>query len=105
MGDPVSITDVMAGVMKRLGLEDPHWLSVLENEWQAIVGGAVAKHTRPGRMERKNLTVFVDNSVWLNELVRYGRQQMLSNLQKRFGKGKILSVSVAMDPDGRIKSK
>ena len=52
VSDPVSITDALSGVMKRFGLEDTHWLSVLENEWQGIVGVAVAKHTRPGRMEK-----------------------------------------------------
>lgn len=105
VADPVVLADVMAGVMKRLGLEDTHWISVLDEEWQAIVGEAVAKHTRPGRMEKKKLTVFVDSSVWLNELIRYGRQQILSNLQKKFGKDKILAVGLMLDPDDRIKSR
>jgi hypothetical protein len=103
--DPLSIADTMAGVMKKLGLEDTHWLAVLEDEWQKIVGDAVAKHSRPGRMEKKKLTVFVDSSVWLNELLRYGRQQMLLNLQKHFGRERILSVNLVLDPDNRSERK
>ncbi|MDD4870737.1 MAG: DUF721 domain-containing protein [Kiritimatiellae bacterium] len=105
IADPLRISDAMAGVMKKLGLEDTHWLTVLEDEWQKIAGEAVAKHTRPGRMEKKRLTVFVDSSVWLNELLRYGRRQMLLNLQNRFGKGKITSVSLVLDPDDRSERK
>jgi hypothetical protein len=105
IADPLRISDAMAGVMKKLGLEDTHWLTVLEDEWRKIAGEAVAKHTRPGRMEKKRLTVFVDSSVWLNELLRYGRRQMLLNLQNRFGKGKITSVSLVLDPDDRSEGK
>jgi hypothetical protein len=99
--DAAGIGDVVAGIMKSLGLEGMHWLNILEEEWTRLVGDAVAKHSRPGRMEKKTLTVFVDNSVWLNELLRYGRKQMLENLQKRFGKEKIGSIRLVLDPDER----
>jgi len=105
VADPVGIADTMNDVMKKLGLEDTHWLFVLEEEWAKIVGEAVAKHARPGRMEKKRLTVFVDSSVWLNELLRYGRKQILENLHKRFGRDKIVSVSLVLDPDERSSRK
>jgi len=97
--DPSVMADVIPALMKRLGLADQHWLGVLEEEWAKIAGEAVAKHTRPGRMEKKKLTVFVDNSVWMNELMRYGSKQLLLNLQKRFGSGRIVSVAFVLDPD------
>lgn len=103
--DPSSMSDVVPSLLKRLGLADEHWLGVMEAEWGKIVGEAVAKHTRPGRMENRKLTVFVDNSVWMSELARYGRPQMLANLQKRFGKDKITSVSLTLDPDDQRKGK
>lgn len=95
--DPVA--NVIPALMKRLGLEDQQWMDVLAAEWAALVGEAVARHTRPGRVQRDNLVVFVDNSAWLSELARYSRGPMLANLQKRFGKDKILSVSFQLDPD------
>jgi len=101
VAEPEKIADIIPALMKSLGLAEQHWLGMLEEEWGKIAGEAVAKHTRPGRVEKKKLTVFVDNSVWLNELSRYGRQQLLQNLQKRFGSGKIVSVSFVLDPDGK----
>jgi len=98
--DPAKIADIIPALMKGLGLGDMHWLNVMQEEWAGIVGEAVAKHTRPGRMEKKKLTVFVDSSVWLNELLRYGRKEMLVNLQKRFGRGKVDMVNLVLDPDG-----
>lgn len=98
--DACRISQVIPGLMKKLGMEDQHWLTVLEEEWASLVGEAVAKHTRPGRFERRNLVIFVDSSVWLNELVRYGRDKILLNLQKRFGGDRIRSVNLQMDPEG-----
>ena len=99
--DSRGIQDVIPAVMKRFGLEEQGWQAVLEGEWTSLVGKAVAAHTRPGRMDHNNLVVFVDSSVWLNELSRYGRKSMFGNLQKRFGKKRIASVSLRLDPDGR----
>lgn len=99
MKDAEPIDGIVGKVMKRLGLENQHWLAVLEGEWEAIVGASVAAHARPGRVERGRLTVFVDNSVWLSELSRYGRDKILENLQAKFGKGKIQSIGLQIDPD------
>ena len=98
--EPDRIDKLVPRLMKKLGLEDQHWLIILNNEWKDLVGEDVAKHTRPGRYEDANLSVFVDSSVWFNELTRYGRKTMLSNLQNRFGEKKIRSITLQLDPDG-----
>jgi predicted nucleic acid-binding Zn ribbon protein len=84
--------------MKQLGLDNQHWLEMMSDEWPGIVGADVAKHTRLGGFQNKNLTIFVDGSVWLNELVRYGRDKMLASLQKRFGADRITTVTLRLDP-------
>ena len=94
-----SVADVIPVLMKRLGLEDQQWMDRLAEEWPKLVGAAVARHTRPGRVQRENLVVFVDNSTWLSELARYGKDPMLANLQKQFGNDRIKSVSFQLDPD------
>ncbi|MFC1498400.1 DUF721 domain-containing protein [Verrucomicrobiota bacterium] len=96
--DPNPIGQVIAQVMKKLGLKDQHWLGVLAAEWPDIVGDAVAKHTKPGRFENKRLFVFVDSSVWLNELARYSHSKILSNIQKRFGSNNVKSIQLQLDP-------
>jgi predicted nucleic acid-binding Zn ribbon protein len=99
--EAASVASVVPALMKRLGLEDQHWTELLAAEWPKLVGDAVAKHTRPGRVHRENLVVFVDSSVWLNELARYGKDQIQTNLRKRFGDNKIKSVSFQLDPEAK----
>lgn len=91
--------DVIPAVMRRLGLEDQQWLFALTDEWPGMVGDVVAAHCRPGRVDRGVLTIFVDSSVWLNELSRYGQGQILTNLHKRFGDEKIRRILFRLDPD------
>lgn len=94
------MSDVLPGLLKRLGMEQQHWLRVLRDEWPVLVGEDVGRHSRPGRLEGRALTVFVDSAVWLSEIKRFGHGQMLGNLQKRFGAERIASLRLAPDPDG-----
>ena len=50
-------------------------------------------------MVGKELIVFVDSAVWLNEMKRYSRAKVLANVQARVGRGSVTSVQFAMDPD------
>ena len=99
--DDHAIGDALPGVMKRFGLDEQHWVDTLTAEWKEIVGAAVGTHSRPGRLDGSRLTVFVDSSVWLNELKRYGAKQMLGNLQSRFGASRIRNIRLQLDPDQR----
>ena len=72
--DSSAIDDILPGLMKRLGIEQRHWEVALQEEWESIVGSAVAAHTRPGRLVEGLLTVFVDSAVWLDQLKRYSRR-------------------------------
>lgn len=94
-----TLSGVLPDVMKRFGLQERQWLQELESEWAQLVGPDVARHTRPGRLDKGWLTVFVDSSVWLNELVRYGKQALLAKLQGRFGGDKIRHLALRLDPD------
>ena len=91
---------LLPGLLKSLKLEDRYWEQTLLNEWPAIAAATVAKHSRPGRVQYQTLTVFVRGSTWLNELSRYGKQQLLANVQAKFGADRIKSVRFQLDPDG-----
>ncbi len=80
------------------------WLEKLHSQWPSLVGESVAKHARPGRMDGKRLVIFVDSSVWLNELSRYWKDTILKSLQDKFGREKIDAVGFKLDPDGPQKS-
>ncbi len=98
--EPASLADVIPAVVKEMGLGDEVLHRALLDEWTTLVGPQLAKHARPGRLERKGLCIFVDSSAWLSELSRYGQKQLLANLQKRFGDA-IRSIRLQLDPGGR----
>jgi len=91
--------DVIPALMKQWGLEQRLWEQEMLREWPALAGDDVARHTRPGRLERKILLVYVRHPVWLSELSRYGKPILLANLQRRFGADRIRDVRLQLDPD------
>jgi predicted nucleic acid-binding Zn ribbon protein len=100
----VHIGTVVSAVMKSLGLDDRLWQRELDAEWPELVGKMVATHARPGSIEGNRLIVFVDNSVWLAELSRYRRTELLKVLQRRFGQ-KISDVILRLDPEPPAKAR
>jgi predicted nucleic acid-binding Zn ribbon protein len=96
--EPVAVGDMVGDVMKKLGLAGREWEGILQREWPELVGDDVARHTRPGRVDRKRLVVFVDSSTWLYELKRYSRGRFLGNIQRRVGAGRIESLVFQIDP-------
>ena len=100
MPDAKPIQDALASIMKSIGAEAEHWTAQLATIWADVVGPDVARHTRPGMIDRQCLTVYVDSSVWLNELSRYGQQRMLENLRQHAGAARIRQVVLRLDPDG-----
>jgi len=92
-------SDVVLRVMKNMGLESRTWEERLQNEWIDLVGTQIAKNARPGRMNNKILHIFVNHSIWLDEISRYSKKDILHKLQERFGADTIADIKVALDPD------
>lgn len=84
--------NVISDIMKKIGLQEDHWLNTLGDEWSELVGATVAAHTCPGQFENGKLTIYVDGSIWLYDLQRNGRKLILKNLAARYGKGKIKDI-------------
>lgn len=89
---------VLPKLMKQVGLEQPLWERTLIHEWPDLVGEDVAAHTRPGRLERKTLYVYVKNSVWLYQLRGPNEKAMLERIQARLGRERITGLRLALDP-------
>jgi len=96
--EPVAVGDLVEGVMKSLGLAGREWEGILQQEWPELVGVDVARHTRPGRVDRRQLVVYVDSSAWLHELKRYSHRRLLANISKRVGTERIESLIFQIDP-------
>lgn len=98
VSDATPLNEILGRVMQKAGLTEQHWAAVLEDSWTDIVGVELARHTRPGPLKGKELAVYVDSPIWLNELRRMGQRIMLTNLQKQFGASRINAVRLDLDP-------
>ena len=94
-----TMSQIMPVLMKQIGIAPDYWQEKLTNDWPGIVGPAVAKNTRPGKLEAVSLTVYVNNSVWLHELKQVGYKPLLEKLQKKYGPEKIRHMKLLLDPD------
>ncbi len=63
-----SVSSVLTGLAKRLGLEAKLLEAQLSRHWPEIAGEQIAAHTRPDQIRFKKLHLIVENSVWLQQL-------------------------------------
>lgn len=61
--------------------------------WNHLLDPTIVAHAQPTGLNQGTLFVTVDSSVWLSEIVRYRRQEILERLQHSFGKELIARIS------------
>jgi len=61
--------------------------------WPHLIDPNVAAHAQPTGIRNGTLFVAVDSSVWLSEIVRYRRKEILERLQHSFGRDFIARIS------------
>ena len=59
----------------------------------ALALGVTTAHAQPANLAKGTLFVNVDSSVWLSEIVRYRRKEILDRLQNSFGKNVVQKIS------------
>ena len=61
--------------------------------WNSALDPNIVKHAQPANLHKGTLFVNVDSNVWLSEIVRYRRKEILDRLQHSFGKNVIQKIS------------
>jgi predicted nucleic acid-binding Zn ribbon protein len=61
--------------------------------WASLIDPTVVAHAQPTGLNKGTLFVTVDSSVWLAEIVRYRKREILERLQHSFGKDLITKIS------------
>ena len=61
--------------------------------WNQLIDPAIVAHAQPVGLNKGTLFVNVDSSVWLSEIVRYRRKEILDRLQHSFGSEQIKRIS------------
>jgi hypothetical protein len=89
-----SVRDILPGVLsERLRLDQRRGEAEIGRVWSRLIDPNIVAHARPTGLVRGTLFVSVDSSVWLDEIVRYRRKEILDRLQNSFGKSMIARIS------------
>ncbi|MEI7533050.1 MAG: DUF721 domain-containing protein [Verrucomicrobiae bacterium] len=86
-------SDVLPALMKELRLDARQAEAEVVKVWNALIDPVVTAHAQPANLHKGTLFVNVDSSVWLTEIVRYRRKEIIERLQHSFGKSVIEKVS------------
>ena len=61
--------------------------------WNNLIDPTIVAHAQPVGLRKGTLFVPVDSSVWLAEIMRYRRKEILDRLQHSFGRDTIARIS------------
>jgi len=84
---------VMPKVLGQLRIEQRQAEAEIVRVWNNLIDPMITAHAQPTSIARGTLFVTVDNSVWLDEIVRYRRKEILARLQHSFGRELIQRIS------------
>ena len=84
---------VMSRVLTGLRIERRQAEAEIVRVWNDLLDPNITTHAQPTRLAKGTLFVTVDSSVWLSEIVRYRRKEILTRLQTSFGPELIQRIS------------
>lgn len=81
---PRSLADVLGTVMRRMKMSDETAAIGVFSHWRDIVGVPIADHVTPLRLEKRVLTVQVEDPAWATQL-KFLESTLLSTLNENIG--------------------
>ncbi len=87
------VGDWLPGLLQRLNLPRRRTEAEVLRAWNSLVDPTITAHAQPAGLHRGTLFVNVDSSVWLAEIVRYRRKEILERLQHCFGRELVARIS------------
>jgi predicted nucleic acid-binding Zn ribbon protein len=88
-----SAGSVMPGILTDLRIETRRAEAEIVKVWKNLIDPNIVAHAQPTGLNKGTLFVTVDSSVWLAEIVRYRRKEILDRLQHSFGREVIARIS------------
>jgi len=85
--------DVLPRVLSELRMDDRRAEAEMVKVWNSLVDPNIVAHAQPVGIRKGTLFVTVDSNVWLSEIVRYRRKEILDRLQHSFGRHVIQKIS------------
>ena len=84
---------VLPSVLSELRINQRQAEAEVLKVWNNLLDPAITAHAQPTGLRKGTLFVAVDSSVWLSEIVRYRRKEILDRLQHSFGREFIARIS------------
>jgi predicted nucleic acid-binding Zn ribbon protein len=88
-----SAASVLPKVLGELRIDRRQAEAEIMKVWNSLIDPNVVKHAQPTGLNKGTLFVTVDSSVWLAEIVRYRKREILERLQHSFGKDLVAKIS------------
>lgn len=80
--DPTPLKEVLGQALKGMGMEmGPEGL-LIRLSWEEVVGEQIARHAKPGGLQRGRLFVMVEDSIWLYHLSLL-KSQIVASINER----------------------
>jgi hypothetical protein len=87
------VGDVLPRVTQDLHMDQRRAEAEVVKVWNSLIDPNIVAHAQPVGVRKGTLFVTVDSSVWLSEIVRYRRKEILDRLQHSFGRNLIQRIS------------
>ena len=84
---------VLPSVLSELRIDRRRTEAEVVKVWNNLIDPAIVSHAQPTGIRNGTLFVTVDSNVWLSEIVRYRRKEILDRLQHSFGRDFIARIS------------
>jgi|SRR3954447_7742963 predicted nucleic acid-binding Zn ribbon protein len=88
-----AVADLLPSVLAELRMDHRRNEAEVVKVWNSLIDPTIVIHAQPTGFRNGTLFVNVDSSVWLSEIVRYRRKEILDRLQHSFGRDFIKKIS------------
>lgn len=88
-----SVEDILPRVLGGMRIDRRRAEAEILKVWNSAMDPHLAEHAQPTGIRNGTLFVTVDSNVWLSEILRYRRKEILDRLQHSFGSQMVQRVS------------
>ena len=100
--DPARVGDALDAIRREFGIGAPSEIGALVASWDALVGAALAAHSRPQTVRDGVLVVLADGAAWAGQL-RYLNEVLVTRIGEELPAVTVreVRISVAREPGSR----
>jgi predicted nucleic acid-binding Zn ribbon protein len=88
-----TMESILPRVLTTLRMDQRRAEAEIVRVWNNLMDPSVVAHAQPTGIHKGTLFVTIDSSVWLDEIVRYRRKEILERLQHSFGREVVARIS------------